>query len=125
MKCLDWLLKYIGPTGTIYKEHIRAIRHYNSNSGYSNHILNSGHKHGTVNRYYGHHKTTQKWKTLKHTRKILTRPANERYKHQHILPNIQSITGNKRQIVAHNTSYILGSNTIDIMEASTMNDHDS
>jgi hypothetical protein len=50
MKCLDCPLKYIGQTGrtfhTRYKEHIHAVRNNNSNSGYSNHILNTGHKYG-------------------------------------------------------------------------------
>jgi hypothetical protein len=31
-----------------YKEHIQAIRNNNSNSGYSNVILNTGHKYGTI-----------------------------------------------------------------------------
>jgi hypothetical protein len=50
MKCLDWPLKYVGQTGRTfivrYKEHIYAIRSNNSNSGYSNHILNTGHTNG-------------------------------------------------------------------------------
>jgi hypothetical protein len=33
---------------TRYKEHILAIRNNNSNSGYSNHILNTGHTYGTI-----------------------------------------------------------------------------
>jgi hypothetical protein len=45
MKCLDCPLKYIGQTGRMfevrYKEYIHAIRRNNSNSGYSNHILNT------------------------------------------------------------------------------------
>jgi hypothetical protein len=52
MKWLDCPLKYIGQTGRIfhtrYKEHILAIRDNNSNSGHSSHILNTGHKYGTV-----------------------------------------------------------------------------
>jgi hypothetical protein len=52
MKCLDCPLKYIGQTGktfhTRYKEHIRTIKNNNSNSQYSNHILNTGHKYGTI-----------------------------------------------------------------------------
>jgi hypothetical protein len=52
MKCLDCPLKYIGPTGrtfnTRYKEHIHDIRSNNSNTGYSNHILNPGHTYGTI-----------------------------------------------------------------------------
>jgi hypothetical protein len=31
-----------------YKEYIRAIRSNSSNSGYSNHILNTGHTYGTI-----------------------------------------------------------------------------
>jgi hypothetical protein len=53
MKCLDCPLKYIGQTGTSfnirYKEHIQAIRNNNNNSGYSNHILNTGHTYWTIN----------------------------------------------------------------------------
>jgi hypothetical protein len=52
MKCSDCPLKYNGQTGRTfsirYKEHIEAIRNNNSNSGYSNHILNTGHTHGTI-----------------------------------------------------------------------------
>jgi hypothetical protein len=45
MKCLHCPLRYIGQR---YKEHIQAIRNNNSNSGYSNHILNTGHTYGTI-----------------------------------------------------------------------------
>jgi hypothetical protein len=52
MKCLDCPLKYVGQTGrtlnTRYKEHIHDIRSNNSNTGYSNHILNTGHTYGTI-----------------------------------------------------------------------------
>jgi hypothetical protein len=52
MKCLDCPLKYIGQTGRIfntkYKEHMHDIRSNISNSGYSNHILNTGHTYGTI-----------------------------------------------------------------------------
>jgi PP-loop superfamily ATP-utilizing enzyme len=52
MKCLDCRLKYIGQTerafNITYKEQIHAIRSNNSNSGYSNHILNTRHTYGTV-----------------------------------------------------------------------------
>jgi hypothetical protein len=52
MKCLDCPLKYIGQTGrtfqTRYKEHIHAVRSNNSNSVYSNRILNTGHKYRTI-----------------------------------------------------------------------------
>jgi hypothetical protein len=45
MKCTDCPLKYARNTGRIfhtrYKEHVRAVRNNNSNSGYPNHILNT------------------------------------------------------------------------------------
>jgi hypothetical protein len=45
-------MRYIGQTGRTfkvrYKEHIQAIRNNNGNSGYSNHILNTGHAYGTI-----------------------------------------------------------------------------
>jgi hypothetical protein len=53
MKCLDCPMKYIGQIVRTfkvrYKEHIQAIRNNNGNSGYSNHILNTGHTYGTIN----------------------------------------------------------------------------
>jgi hypothetical protein len=52
MKYLGCPLKYVGQTGrtfkTRYKEHIHDIKSNNSNSGYSNHILNNGHAYGTI-----------------------------------------------------------------------------
>jgi hypothetical protein len=52
MKCLDCPLKYVNQTGRTfsvrYKEHIHVIRNNNGNSGYSNHILNTGHTYGTI-----------------------------------------------------------------------------
>jgi hypothetical protein len=33
---------------TRYRKHIQAVSNNNSNSGYSNHILNTGHKYGTI-----------------------------------------------------------------------------
>jgi hypothetical protein len=49
---MDCPLKYIGQTGrtfkTRYKEHIQAIRNNNSNSGYSKHILSTGHTYGSI-----------------------------------------------------------------------------
>jgi hypothetical protein len=52
MKCLGCPLKYIGQIGrtfhTRYKEHIHNDRNNDRNSGYSNHILNTGHKCGTI-----------------------------------------------------------------------------
>jgi hypothetical protein len=47
MNCVDCPLKYIEQTDqtfyTIYKEHIQTVRNNNGDSGYSNHILNTGH----------------------------------------------------------------------------------
>jgi hypothetical protein len=44
-------MKYVGQTGrtfnTRYKEHIHDLRRNNSNTGYANHILNTGHTYGT------------------------------------------------------------------------------
>jgi hypothetical protein len=52
LKCIDYPLKYVGQTGrtfnTRYKEHIHNIRTNNSNTGYANHILNTGHTYGTI-----------------------------------------------------------------------------
>jgi hypothetical protein len=52
LNCMSCPAKYIGQTGrpfhTRYKEHIRDIRNNNSNSGYANHILNTGHTYGTM-----------------------------------------------------------------------------
>jgi hypothetical protein len=51
-RCMDCPLKYIRQTGrtfkTRYKEHIQAIRSKNSNSGYSNHMLNTEHTYGSI-----------------------------------------------------------------------------
>jgi hypothetical protein len=52
MTCMSCPMKYIGQTGrpfnTRYKEHIRDIKNNNSKSGYSNHILNTGHSYGSL-----------------------------------------------------------------------------
>lgn len=52
MKSLHFPLKYFEETGRTlnieYKEHIHAIRSNSSNSGYSDHILNSGHAYETI-----------------------------------------------------------------------------
>jgi hypothetical protein len=44
--------EYIGQMGRTfnirYKEHIHDIRSNNSNTGYTNHILNTGHTYGTL-----------------------------------------------------------------------------
>jgi hypothetical protein len=68
MKYLDCPLKYIGQTGRTfnvrYKEHIHAIRNNNNNSGYSNHILNTGHTYGTINNTMDIIRTGKKGKHL-------------------------------------------------------------
>jgi hypothetical protein len=75
MKCLDCPLKYIGQTGrtltTRYKEDIQATRSNNSNSGYSNHILNSGHAYGIITDTRGHYKNRKESQKFKYLRKIL------------------------------------------------------
>jgi hypothetical protein len=52
MKCLDCSLKYIGQTGKVfnirYKEHTQIIKENNSNSGYLNPVLNTGHTYRTT-----------------------------------------------------------------------------
>jgi hypothetical protein len=68
MRCMDCPLKYIGQMGRIfkarYKEHIQAIRNNNSNSGYSKHILNTGHTYGSVTNTTKVLKTQRKGKHL-------------------------------------------------------------
>jgi hypothetical protein len=52
MKYMECPRRYVGQTGQTfsirYKEHIHDIRSNNSNTGYSNHILNTGHAYGTM-----------------------------------------------------------------------------
>jgi hypothetical protein len=73
-KCMDCPLKYIGQTGrkfyTGYEEHIRTIRNDNSNPGYSNHTLNTGHTYGSITDTMNIIRTEKKRKTPKHIRKI-------------------------------------------------------
>jgi hypothetical protein len=68
VKCPGCPLKYMGQTGrtltTRYKEHIQAIRSNNSNSGCSNHILNTGHTYGTITDTMDIIKTGRKGKHL-------------------------------------------------------------
>jgi hypothetical protein len=68
IKCLDCPLRYIGQTGrafhTRYKEHIQAIRSNNGNSGYSNHILNTGHTYGNITDTMDIMKTEKKGKHM-------------------------------------------------------------
>jgi hypothetical protein len=49
---MDCPLKYAGQTGRTFnsrhKEHIHDIRTNNSNTGYANHILNTGHIYGKI-----------------------------------------------------------------------------
>jgi hypothetical protein len=49
---MDCPIKYVGQTGRTfnirYKEHIHDIRSTNSNSKYSNHILNTGYAYETI-----------------------------------------------------------------------------
>jgi hypothetical protein len=77
MKCLDCPLKYIGQTGrashTRYKERVQAVRNYNSNSRYPLHILNIGHKHGTITDTMDIIRTHRKEKHLNNT--TYTTPA--------------------------------------------------
>jgi hypothetical protein len=67
-------MKYIGQTGrpfnTRYKERIRDIKNNNSKSGYSNHILNTGHSYGNITDTMEIIKIERKGKTSKHIRKI-------------------------------------------------------
>jgi hypothetical protein len=52
LKCLDCKKYYIGQTGQNfkqrYKEHINNIRQNKEKSGYSQHILNTNHRYGTI-----------------------------------------------------------------------------
>jgi hypothetical protein len=49
---------------TRYKEHILAIKKNNNNSGYSNHILNTGHKYGPITDTMDIKKTHKKGKHM-------------------------------------------------------------
>jgi hypothetical protein len=70
MKCMNCPLKYVGQTGRTFntrcKEHIHAIRRNNANSGYSSHILRTGHN----NRYYGRHKKGKEGQTFEYLGKV-------------------------------------------------------
>jgi predicted transcriptional regulator len=52
LNCLECPKKYIGRTGrtfkTRYKEHIHAIRNNPPDTGYSRHLLNTGHTYGNI-----------------------------------------------------------------------------
>jgi hypothetical protein len=74
MKCPYCSLKYVEQTGrtfnTSYKEHIHDIRSNNSNTGYSNHILNTGHTCGTITDTMEIIKTEER-KVFEHIRKVI------------------------------------------------------
>jgi V8-like Glu-specific endopeptidase len=85
MKCLDCPLKYIGQTGRIlhtrYKEHMLAIRNNSSNSGYPNHILNTGYNYGTIRDTMDIIRTYRKGKYLTHWKNTTyTKSAKITYK---------------------------------------------
>jgi hypothetical protein len=69
-KCLDCPLKYIGQTGRAFhtrnKEHIQETRNNNGSLGYSNHILNTGHKYRIVTDTLDIIRTHRKGKHLTH-----------------------------------------------------------
>jgi hypothetical protein len=74
MKCLDCPLKYVGQTGrtfnALYKEHIQVVRTNNNNSGYSNHILNTGRTYDTASDTCGHYRGGKGRETLKQLREM-------------------------------------------------------
>jgi hypothetical protein len=53
-----------------YKEHIHGIRSNNSNTGYSNSILNTGHIWDN-NRHHGNHNNREEGKIFEIIRKVL------------------------------------------------------
>jgi hypothetical protein len=104
---MDCPLKYIGQTGrtfkTRYKEHIQAIRNNNGNSGYSKHILNTGHTYKSVTDMMKVLKTQRKGKHLNaleryYIYRMRRNNTNERRMHQHPQPDIQNNTRRKQQI---------------------------
>jgi hypothetical protein len=52
LQCQTYLCKYIGQTGrtfhTRYRENIQNIRNNKRNTGFSHHILNTGHSYGSI-----------------------------------------------------------------------------
>jgi hypothetical protein len=52
LNCLECPKKYIGQTGrkfkTRYKEHIQTTRNNGPDTGYSRHILDTGHTYGSI-----------------------------------------------------------------------------
>jgi hypothetical protein len=71
---MDCPLKYVEQTGRTfnarYKEHIHDIRSNNSDTGYSNHLLNTEHTYGTMQDTKKNHNTRKKRKIFEHVRKI-------------------------------------------------------
>jgi hypothetical protein len=85
MKCLDCPLKYVGQTRRMfnarYKEHVHAIRSNNSNSRYSNHILNYiWHS----NRFYERHKKRKEGRHLNTLEKFTFSRNNLHMNNTHI-----------------------------------------
>jgi hypothetical protein len=83
---MDCPLKYIGQMGqtfkTRYKGHIQAVRNNNGNSGYSKHILNTGHTYRSVTNMMKVLKTQRKRKLLNSLeREVKRRIASERRMH--------------------------------------------
>jgi hypothetical protein len=80
MECMDCPLKYTRQTGqTIhnrYKEQIQAIRNNNGNSGYSNHVLNTGLAYGSITDIMKVVKIEKKRNTSAHSRNIYIMSKN-------------------------------------------------
>jgi hypothetical protein len=62
---------------TRYKEHVQAIRNSHTNYGYSNHILNIGHKYGTMTDIMDIIRTHRKGKYLNTSEKYHIYKINE------------------------------------------------
>jgi hypothetical protein len=71
MKCLHCPLKYMRQTGRTFKEHTQAIRNNNSNSGYSNQILNTGNTYRTKTDIMDITKTEKKGRYLNSVEKYI------------------------------------------------------
>jgi hypothetical protein len=103
--------KYIGQTGRPfnirYKEHIRDTKNNNSNSGYSNHILNTGHSYGNITDTMEIIKIERKGKHLNileryHMYKISKEGIHMKDMHNETYhPNIRGNTQYRHQTSAH------------------------
>jgi hypothetical protein len=104
MKCMVCTLKYIGQTGRTfnirYKEHIQAIRNNNNNSGYSNHILNTGHTCGTINDTMGIIRKGKKGKHLNALEKFYIHKISKSNLHMNDTYNDTLLTGFEAPIYA-------------------------